>query len=128
MKSDHSYSRLLISLILLMVAVAFLAGSLRLFHEAQAAVSPAETSLFASPPTTTIVHGPKSIADGSSNKVLAVSFQAGTSLPPKGTPVASVASADTSGIIALAIVIVVIILVGATWGARNNTRNKKSSH
>ena len=129
MKPAHPNSRLLISLILLMVAMAFLAGSLRLFHKAQAAVSPGETSPFAGYPQTaaSLVQGSKFNAAGSSNKVLPDSFRLETGVPHQGTPVSTPASADTGGIIALAIVIVVTILLGAAWGARGSPRHKKSS-
>jgi len=129
MKPVHPHSRLLISLILLMVAMAFLAGSLRLFHKARAAVSPGESFPFVGHPEAAapLAQGSNFMVDGSSNKVLPVSFQAGTDVSHQGTPVETPASADTGGIIALAIVIVVTILVGAAWGARGSPRHKKSS-
>jgi hypothetical protein len=129
MKSAHFKSRLLVSLILLLVAATFLAGSLRLFHKASAAVSSGVVAASSGHPETdtSVVRGSESFRGVSATAALSGSFQAGTGLPPQATPVVGSDSADTGGIIALAIVIVVTILVGAVWGARGSTRNNKSS-
>ena len=129
MKPAHPNSRLLISLILLMVAMAFLAGSLRLFHKAQAAISSGEASSLSGHLETAapFAQGAQFSTDGSSTKQLPGSFQSETGIPHQGTPVERTDSADTGGIIALAIVIVVTILVGAAWGARGSPPHKQSS-
>jgi hypothetical protein len=106
--------RPLFLLILILVAAAFLTGILRAFHDAGAAVSiPAKASvndlsMAATDPTS-----------------IPAQKQTGTDLSPQPTPVVGLVSADTTGIIALAIVIVLTILVGATWGVRSLPKRKK---
>ncbi len=107
MKLPHS-PRPLIIIILIFLGIAFLSGTLRLFSTVQAApaaqVSTATETVAGLTPTPV----PAGL-EGDRTIVLE-------------TPPAPI-SADTSGIIALAAVIVVTVLVGATWGVRR-TRQK----
>jgi len=123
MKSAHS-PRFLVILILILVGVAFIAGTLRLIRTAHAAESPLTT-----------IPQPARVGAGFISRAVSISSQAGlteTPLPaeaetdpaPQGTPTAVQVSADTSGIIALAIVIVATILVGAAWGVRRPSPKK----
>jgi hypothetical protein len=85
-------SRIILALILALVTLTFLTGVVQTFSHARAAISSTATL---SVQTTTAMD-----ATPTSQK----------------TPVLK--SADTTGIIALAIVIVAVILVGAVWGRR----------
>ncbi len=99
MKPVH-IPRTLIILILVLVAVTFLAGVLHAFETAHAA------------PATMIA-----------------SHQAGNNgtITPTPVPTAVSVSGDTTGIIALAILIVIIVLVGAILGG-NRSRVMKKTH
>ena len=104
--------RLVIALILLLVAVAFLGGTMRLIRSARAApVLPVATR-----------EPVKYLLDASPNHRESDLIQALTPTEP-GKP--SLQSADTGGIIALAIVIVVTILLGSVVGVRATTPPKK---
>ena len=99
-------------ILLILVIMAFVIGALRDFDTAHAATSSAlkvagnsqtnaATDLTPTPFPTNIDE---------------------TEIPPKSKPTPGPASADTTGIIALAIVIVTTILVGATWGVRRSPK------
>ncbi len=110
MKSVHIPRPLIL---LILVIVAFLIGVLRVFGTAHAAASTA----------------PKVNLNGQADVATdltptPVPTNTGTDLPPQSTPVPVPASADTTGIIALAIVIVTTILVGAAWGVRRSPKKK----
>jgi hypothetical protein len=111
--------RHLISLILFLVCAAFFTGSLRLFHGVHAAaLSQAMTSFNDQAVTSAgLILKPASIITEAANKQ--------TPVPTGNTPPATPVSADTTGIIALAIVIVATILVGAAWGVRGSPQKKK---
>ena len=99
MKSKH-LTRNLLAIVLALVALTFLSGAVLTFGHAQAAVSPTRAA-----------------------STLAENAQAASPTPTK-TPVPP--SADTTGVIALTIVIVAVILVGATWGRRLAPNKAKS--
>jgi ABC-type antimicrobial peptide transport system permease subunit len=110
MKSVH-IPHLLILLIL--VIVAFLIGILRVFGTAHAAASTA----------------PKVAVNGwadAATDLTPTPVPTNTDLPPKSTPMPVPVSADTTGIIALAIVIVTTILVGASWGVRRSPKKENT--
>ena len=112
MKSAHN-PRPLIILILILVAAAFLVGILRAFRRADAAgPTPANASLNA-----------RGMASAGLTPT-PVPTESDTDLSAQPTPTLVPASADTTGIIALAIVIVTTILVGATWGVRRSPQKK----
>jgi uncharacterized protein YneF (UPF0154 family) len=98
-------SRLIIVLLLALILAAFLAGTLCAFSPAQAALFSADSPTMN--PTDTFMPTPASTP---------------THLP---TPI--VMSADTTGIIALAILVVVVTLVGMVWGGAIFRRKKITS-
>ena len=100
-------------ILLIMIIVAFLIGALRDFG-----------SVHAAPSTAAKVAG-NGNADVSTTFIPTPlpTYTEETDLPPKSTPMPIQASADTTGIIALAIVIVTTILVGAAWGVRRSPKN-----
>jgi len=101
-------------ILLLLVIVASAIGALRVYSTAHAASSTALKAFI-------------------NNQMVAATDQTPTpfptnidetEIPPKSTPTPGPASADTTGIIALAIVIVTTILVGATWGVRRSPKKE----
>jgi hypothetical protein len=82
-----------------LVAVAFLTGTMKAFNTARAA---------SATPTGTAIGQVKKVANQTPTPV------------PTPVPV----SADTTGIIALAIIIVVIVLIGATLGGSKSHKKK----
>jgi hypothetical protein len=107
MKLPHS-PRPLILIILIFLGIAFLSGTLRLFRTVEAAPAAQATTA-----TETVA--------GLTPTPVPARIDADRTIELVPPPV--LVSADTSGIIALAAVIVVTVLVGATWGVRR-TRQK----
>jgi hypothetical protein len=110
MKSVHNPRPLIL---IILVIVAFLIGALRVFGTAHAATSTA----------------PKVTANGQADAAIDITptpvpTNTDSVLPPQSTPMPVPNSADTTGIIALAIVIVTTILVGAAWGVRRSPKKK----
>jgi ABC-type antimicrobial peptide transport system permease subunit len=110
MKSVHIPRPLIL---LILVIVAFLIGILRVFGTAHAAASTA--------PKVAVNGWADAATDLTPTPVPTNTY---TDLPPQSTPTPVPASADTTGIIALAIVIVTTILVGAAWGVRRSPKKK----
>jgi len=92
--------RFLIIFIIALLVVTFLTGNVRAFTLTQVSPSAAAT-IIANSQTETV-----------------------SDLTPTSTPAPILASADTAGIIALAIVIVIVVLVGAIWGERSVLQKK----
>jgi hypothetical protein len=121
MKSPRD-PRLLIASLLLLVAVAFLGGTMRLIRRARAAEQPVLLAggAFIKGESTRVAVEPAADRSGiplaSSPDPAGVT--SGLSAQATATPVQ--ASADTGGIIALAIVIVVTIILGAVIGVRKS--------
>ena len=109
MKSAHN-PRPLVILILILIAVAFLTGILRVFRAVQVAASPVLT--------------PTVVATDADTDITPAPAQTDMDLTPRPVSKVVPVSADTTGIIALAIVIVATILLGATWGVRNSPQKK----
>ncbi len=106
---------LIIALILLLVAVAFLGGTIRLIRSARAA----EPALPAAGTGKMVFAAASNVQEPEMTPTPVEGDQAGNKSaahPP--------VSADTGGIIALAIVIVVTILLGAAIGLRKESRRK----
>jgi hypothetical protein len=101
--------RLLIIGLFSLVAVTFFAGLLRTFTPAYALADATGTASITAVSSPVVVNTPETDIDES------------TTL----TPVLEKGYADTNGIIALGIVLVVVILIGVTWGGRNSRGKKK---
>ncbi len=107
------------ALILGLIILLFIAGVLRAFSPARAAATaavsptPGSTGL---PPTVSPVSSEIPTGTGTTTPL--------PTLAVTDTPVPVLVSADTTGIIALAIVVVVITLVGLAWGARGYPAKK----
>ena len=125
MKPAHN-PRSLVVPFLILVAVAFLTGALRLFRSAQAAVStPAKVTVNDQIMAATgLTLTPAPTDTDTDLTPTPVPAQADTDLPPQSTPTVVPVSADTTGIIALAIVIVATVLVGAAWGVRRSPKKE----
>ena len=95
MKPVH-IPRSFIILVFVLIIVTFLTGNVRTFALARAS-TPAAT-------IATIANQTESSMD----------------LTPTPLPTPILASADTTGIIALASVIVIVVLIGAVWGGRGS--------
>ncbi len=116
--------RALVILILLLVAAAFLNGTLRLIHDARAAEpSPAALKQPAGVEARFAIQAASS-HNQAAHLATPVPTDSGPDLSAQATPTAIPVSADTGGIIALAIVIVATILVGAAWGLRRSAAHK----
>lgn len=109
--------RVIIAFLLLLVAVVFLAGTIRLIGTARAADQ------------ASILMKNGTGGAGSIQPVALASLPAPakSELTGQVTPGPSETPGDTSGIIALAIVIVVTIILGAAIGVRDNPARKSSS-
>ncbi len=131
MKPIHD-TRPITFFILGLILVIFLTGTLRAFTSARAAFLPAEgASAVAATVTGLSPTFTPSLAPGNTGQTPGASPvpTAGPSETPlptpepaetvTATPTPPIASADTTGIIALAIVVVVITLIGMAWGARS---------
>jgi hypothetical protein len=126
--------RPLIIVLFILVAVSFFVGTLRAFIPAQAlsnaTVTPTVTLILKTPSTTPAE--PENEALGSTPTVTNTG-QAGseegfnpTPTPtPNPTPIDKTVYADTTGIIAPAILMVVVILVGMAWGGRRPRKKKE---
>ena len=112
--------RFVIAFILLLLAVAFLGGTVRLIHRAQAASLPPALEAgrnrvgFAGKPD-------------ESRLDLNLTPTMIPTQPAMSTPSSQSTSADTTGIIALAIVIVATILLGAGLGVRAHSSASKNA-
>lgn len=108
--------RLLVAVILLLVAVAFLGGTLRLVRSARA------SDHLPLPPSGGTSGGfvvrPAAVITGVEKHQGSASMEEDASVAAQETPTPPEVSADTGGIIALAIVIVVTIVLGASMGVR----------
>lgn len=98
----------LIIVILVAISLAFLFGTLRAFDSVHAAAP--------------ITSGTLSLADMAGSPEEPVPTGEPTSTP---APLPTPPSADTTGIIILAIVVVAIIVFGAAWGGRKTPGIKK---
>jgi hypothetical protein len=116
--------RALIILLFFLVAVTFFVGTLRTFASAHAAavlddraqttgLLSADKNLAPAPALTTIIPAPRQTLTPSPTEVA-------TSKPtPTAAPITEqIYITDMTGIITLAILLVVVILVGVTWGGR----------
>ncbi len=101
-------------LILTIVAVTFMVGTLRAFDTAQAA-----------PVTTPIVQPTPTTVDQTAIPTVSEETVA-TDVPEAPIPTPGPPSADTTGIIALASLIVMIIIVGAWMGGGRPRKPKKA--
>ncbi len=119
MKSSRD-PRLVIALILLLVAVAFLGGTMRLIRSARAAV---DLPVLAGNSADFISNFAKGRAE---NHLIQEATPTEEEATPAEQNTTSLASADTGGIIALAIVIVVTILLGSAVGVRTTSPKKPS--
>jgi ABC-type antimicrobial peptide transport system permease subunit len=111
MKSVHPPQPIIL---LILVIVAFVIGALRVFGTAHAATSTMLKVSINSQIITAIDLTPTPVPANTEE----------TDFPSQSTPIPGPASADTTGIIALAIVIVTTILVGATWGVRRSPQKE----
>ena len=135
--------RTLIVLLFILVAITFLVGTLRSFASAQAAVifenadQTGPRSGYALAPTLTLTFNiltPTPTFTALPASLLPLATPVETSMPtptPTLTPVPTnappaplVSSTDMTGIVSLGILLVVVILVGITWG-ESRTRRKK---
>lgn len=136
--------RTLIVLLFILVAITFLVGTLRSFASAQAAViledasqtgprsgdAPAPTltptlNILTPPPTFTPL--PASLLPPATPVETSMPTPEPTvTLTPTATPSPppKLYITDMTGIVSLGILLVVVILVGVTWGERNLRRNK----
>jgi hypothetical protein len=111
---------LVIALILLLVAVVFLGGTMRLIRSARAAGISTETAIQAA--ELSLKANPEEMQNFAV-QALTPTEETG----PVDQSATSLLSADTGGITGLAIVIVITIIVGAVVGVRA-TSAKKPSH
>jgi hypothetical protein len=126
MNQTHLPRFLFVPLILLIVATFFI-GTVRTFipvhARSNAMVIPAVTQISKTPSTTpdkTAVTTPVATSMESSSG----SADIDTGVTPTPTEEIDQGYADTTGIIALAILMVVVILVGVAWGGRKSRMNK----
>lgn len=137
MKPAHT-SHWIAILILPLIVVTFLAGTLRAFSSARAALVsdpgnpvnsltlPAMDPTLTPPATydgTSLPPGPTPQSPLGPTDTLMPTPAPTLTLTPISAPIP--ASADTTGIIALAILLVVITLVGLAWGGGGPRRNKR---
>ena len=136
MKSAHA-SRWIAILILSLIVVTFLAGTVRAFSSVQAALlsDPGDPVNSLTPPDMNPTLTPPATYDGTSlpagptpqlplGPTDTLMPTPAPTLTPTPLPAPIPASADTTGIIALAILLVVITLVGLAWGGGGPRRNQ----
>jgi hypothetical protein len=106
---SHHLPRIFIILVLGLIIVTFVVGTLRDFSPAQAGDPPDQA--FAQPSPT-------------APALLPTTTPSIMNVDVTPTPVFE-ASADTTGIIAMAMVVVAVTLLGVAWGLRGSPRRKK---
>jgi septal ring-binding cell division protein DamX len=131
MNHTHLPRPLVIVLFILVVGFFFI-GTLRAFIPAyavsNATVSPAATLVLNTPSATPAEPENETLgsAPAATNTGQAGSEEGFTPTPtPTPTPIDNTVYADTTGIIALATLMVVVILVGMAWGGRHPRKKKE---
>jgi len=122
--------RLLVIVLFILVAGFFFVGTLRAFIPAQAlsnaTVTPMDTLALKTVSTTPAEPENETLG---STPVVTNTGQAGSeegfTPTPNPTPIDKTVYADTTGVIALAILMVVVILVGMAWGGRRPRKKKE---
>jgi len=134
--------RSLIILVFFLVAATFLVGTLNTFAPAHAAIvledqaqkadlpsvvtiTPTSTSIADFPPLLpTLIPPPTSLLPPPIDNATSISTPPPT-LTPMPIPISNPGYADTTGIIALAILMVVVMLVGMVWGGSTSRMNNE---
>jgi hypothetical protein len=108
--------RSFIILLSILIAATFLVGTLLTYASAQAADFP----LLGSTPTLPSI----SLLPPPANDAPSMQTPSPT-LTPTASPISTTVYADTTGIIALGILMVVVVLIGIIWGERSLLKKKE---
>jgi hypothetical protein len=125
MNQSH-FPRSLIILLFILVSLSFIVGTLRAFTNVHAISTPMVTpavTLGLNTPSTTPPESENETPVPSPTAIMSSQATSMSSSPSTPVPVQDY-STDMTGIISLGILMVVVVLVGVTWGGRDPRKKK----